>query len=65
MPLMTITAAAAQLATSRRTERDAATTQAVMSCAYKCKKCGAEMRMPAGRKKYEFGGWICPGCAAK
>jgi len=49
----------------RRTDRDAATTQAVMSYAYKCKKCGEEMRMPAGRKKYEFGGWICPGCAAK
>lgn len=37
----------------------------VTTYAYKCKKCGAEMRMPAGRKKYEFGGWICPGCAAK
>ena len=49
----------------RRTAADQGKEQSVMTYAYKCKKCGAEMRMPAGRKKYEFGGWICPGCAAK
>lgn len=43
----------------QRTEK--ATT--VTTYAYKCKKCRAEMKSTAGRRKYQFGGWICPECA--
>jgi DNA-directed RNA polymerase subunit RPC12/RpoP len=49
----------------QRTDRSVAKATTVTTYAYKCKKCGAEMRNTAGRRKYESGGWICPECAAK
>ena len=49
----------------RGTDRGAARAHNVSTYAYKCKKCGAEMQTMAGRRKYQFGGWICPECAAK
>lgn len=33
--------------------------------AYKCKKCGVELKSMVGRKKYKFGGWVCPECATR
>lgn len=49
----------------RGTDRGASRDKNVRPYAYKCKKCGAEMETMAGRRKYQFGGWICPECAAK
>lgn len=35
--------------------------QSIMTYAYKCRKCGAEMQKPGWRKKHASErGWICP-----
>lgn len=49
----------------RRTAEDKGNAQSIMTYAYKCRECGAEMQKPGGRKKHASGnGWICPGCVA-
>jgi len=49
----------------RRTAEYQGNAKRIMSYAYKCRKCGAEMQRTGGRKKHESGrGWICPGCVA-
>lgn len=50
----------------RRTADYQGKAQSVTTYAYKCRKCGAEMKKTGGRKKHASGrGWICPGCVAK
>lgn len=49
----------------QRTDRNAGRASPVMAYAFECKKCGAKPKSTAGRRKYEFGGWVCAECAAK
>jgi hypothetical protein len=49
----------------RRTAEYQGNAQSIMTYAYKCRKCGAEMRKARRAQKHASGrGWVCPQCVA-